>query len=187
MSFWKKTLNMQVTFALWFCLHAKCDMMYIRSRTCLAPVGGLFTNEHSCALPCPGLCSWRCGAVWTLQTMTVPTVFSPEAQHLGSLETEIQCAMVCSAVKPGCPSYCLSGEETELPGLEATVKYLCTGGSIGKQSYLGEYCKKWPLLDKMVTRNSPPLSLPRKRTCKVCHTWCTHLPTGKTCSITWTT
>lgn len=91
---------------------------------------------------CPVLGSAPDGAVWTLQTMTVPTVFSPEAQHLGSLETGIQYATVCSAVKPGCPSYCLSGEQTELSGLEATVKYSCTGGSIGKQSYLGEYCKK---------------------------------------------
>lgn len=96
----------------------------------------------STAVCCPVLGSVTDGAVWTLQTMTVPTVSSPEAQHLGSLETGIQYAMLCSAVKPGCPSYCLSGEQTELPGLEATVKYLCAGGSIGKQSYLGEYCKK---------------------------------------------
>lgn len=88
MSFWKKTLNMQVTFALWLCLHTTCNVMDVWSGTCLTPGGGLFTDEHRCVLPCPGLWSWQC--CLDSSGYDCPHSFSPEAQHLRSLETGIQ-------------------------------------------------------------------------------------------------
>lgn len=200
--------------------------MDVWRRTCLTPVGGFFTDEHSCALPCSGFCSWQCCS--DSSGYDCPHSFSPEAQHLGSLETRIQSAflrylghsslpwkgfkpkynvnfysiqdqglatsfpkvhlfgktqsvspgMLCSAVKPGCFLILSVSAADRASRIWSHCQVFMDRGFSRKAVLFGRI-----LLDKMVTRNSPH----RKRTCKGCHTWCMHLPTGKTYSVTWMT